>query len=151
MLRHELVEGLIEPTKGERMLFRERQHGRDRGRQAGNTAVAGTRRIHAIVDGADVGEERLETGGTRREETPEFAHVIAPVARHVEGETGEAVGVIEAPPVESSRHAEPLQDRGDGTAGPEPREVMRAGIEAVEAGRALVVRLAQEGMAKAAR
>ncbi len=81
----------------------------------------------------------------------EFADVVAPVARHVDGEARQAIGVIEASPFEPFADAEPLQHRRDGAAGPYAGKIVRAGIEAVETRFAEVARLAYEGVAESTR
>ena len=63
---------------------------------------------------------------------------------------GEAIGVVDAPPIEALGDAEPPQRRTQRAAGTEPGKIMRAGVEAVEAGLAEMARLAQEGVAIAA-
>ena len=59
--------------------------------------------------------------------------------------------MVEAAPIQALGDAEPLQRRSQRAAGKQPGEIMRAGVEAVEAGLPEMARLAQEGVAIAAR
>ena len=151
MLRHQIVERLVEPAKGKRVLARKIQHGVDRGRQPGDAAIVAAGRIHAVIDGADIGKQRREARRVGGKQVAEFADIVAPVARHVEGEARQAVGVIETPPFDPFGDAEPLQHRRDRAAGPYAGKIVRAGIEAVETRFAEVARLAYEGVAESTR
>ena len=151
MLRHQIVERLVEPAKGKRMLARKIQHGVDRGWQPGDAAIVAAGRKHAVIDGVDIRKQRHKTGRIGGKQAAEFADIVAPVARHVEGEARQAIGVIEASPFEPFGDAEPLQHRRDGAPGPYTGKIVRAGIEAVETRFAEVARPAYEGVAESTR
>ena len=148
--RDELVERPIHPSDGERMVAGEGEQRVGAARQAGNAAVVGAGRIHAVVDRLDLFEQRLQARCVGGELAAEFGRVCAPVARRLDDAVGEAVGMIEPAPVEPIGDAEPGEDRVDRAAGMDAGEIVRAGVEAIDAGAAVVARLAQERVAIAA-
>ena len=83
MLRDEFVERLVLPVKSKRIVTRKGEHGVDAGRYAGDAAIVAASRKHAVVDGANIGKQRLETRCARREQASKLAHVVVPVARYV--------------------------------------------------------------------
>ncbi len=106
--------------------------------------------VHAVVDRLDLFEQRHQARRVGGKLAAEFGGIGAPVARRVDGSVGEAIGMIEPTPIEPIGDAEPGQDRVDRAAGMNAGEIMRAGVEAIDAGAAVVARLAQERVAIAA-
>ena len=67
------------------------------------------------------------------EERAELPRVGAPVARHVEAERPDAIGVVERQPLDLAGDTEPVEHRRDRPAGPRAGDIVHAGIEAEHA------------------
>ena len=61
------------------------------------------------------------------------------------------IGMVETAPFDAIRDAQTFENRRQRTAGEDAREIMRAGVEAVETGAPFMMRLAQEAVAESAR
>ena len=82
--RDELVERPVHPLDRERMVAGEGEQGVGAARQAGNAAIVGAGRVHAVVDRLDLLEQRLQSRRVGGELAAEFGGVCAPVARRVD-------------------------------------------------------------------
>src|ERR1017187_4465130 len=70
-------------------------------------------------------------------------HVIPPIAQDVDPDPLKMIGVIDPPPLQAVRHPEPFQHAGNRSAGPDPREIVRTSVEAMDNWAAAVPRLAE--------
>ena len=84
MERDEFVERPIHPFDRERMLAGEGEQRVGAVRQAGNAAIVGAGRVHAVVNRLDFFEQRLQAGRVGGELAAEFGRVFAPVARRID-------------------------------------------------------------------
>ena len=150
MARDELVERPVHPLYGERMVAGEGEQRVDAARQAGDAALVGAGRMHAVGNRLDLLEQRLQARRVGGELAAELGGIGAPVARRFDGALGEAVGVVEPAPIEPIGDAEPRRIDVDRAAGMDAGKIVRAGVEAIDAGAAVVARLAQERVAIAA-
>lgn len=150
MLGDELIERLAEPLHRQWILSLKLQHGLDRHPEPRYAAARHQRRIHAVVNGADGGKQRLESPALRREQAAEFADIGLPISGHVDDEIAEAIAVFDAPPLDPVRDVQSLEDRGHRTTDPHAGEIVRPRIEAIGQRHAVVMQFALKGLTEAA-
>ena len=118
--------------------------------QTGDAAGRLARRNHAVEYGANFVEQRGDRGSVGGKLLAELTNVLAPVARRIDAAVAEHVAVVDAPPFDLLGDAEALEDAVQRAAGMEPRKIVRAGVEAINADRALMPLPAMKVLAEAA-
>src|SRR5512143_2649544 len=103
------------------------------------------------MNGADGGEQRLESPALRRKQAAELGDICLPVGGYVDDQVRKAIALFDAPPLDPIGDPQSFEDRGPRTTHPHAGEIMRSRIEAIGERHAVMVQLSLKGLTEAAR